>query len=276
MLTSPRLFTSCQTDSIKLKCEIDLNLLFDTGKEREKFEKKWDEFLKSDPHNPNIFEKIENRLYYSSEQLIPEKPDDRPPLLLVLGNPASQSVANGMFFSFEGSGNEHRFWKDILKGSGALKLSYDQNLPVKKLNKIRQKQLLDLAYDSPYRIGLCVFITLPSAPGGSWGGVAGVQKLVGVKALRKLEKEESSRVLKLAEKYINSIGAVIAFQKNAWNGLRSEKDAEYSIDAARAGSLKGTLRGHNNLALFCVPPTRLAGPCRRVLTQMLKNIECRT
>lgn len=118
-----------------------------------------------------------------------------------------------------------------------------------------------------------MFITLPTAPGGSWGGVAGVQKLIGVKALRKLEQDESTRVLKLAEKFINPKGAVIAFQKNAWNGLRSEKDPEYGIEAARAGSLKGTLKGRNDLALFCVPPTRLAGPCRRVLTKILKNIE---
>jgi len=118
-------------------------------------------------------------------------------------------------------------------------------------------------------LGLCVFITLPSAPGGPWGGVAGVQKLIGVRALHKLEREESSRVLKLAEKFINPKGAAIAFQKNAWNCLRSEKDAEYSIGSARAGSLKGTLKGHNDLPLLCVPPTRLAGPCRRVLTQIL-------
>ena len=97
-----------------------------------------------------------------------------------------------------------------------------------QLNEIRQKQLLDLAYDSPFRIGLCVFITLPSAPGGPWGGVAGVQKLIGVRALRKLEQEESSRVFKLAAKFINSKGAVIAFQKNAWNNLRAENDSEYS------------------------------------------------
>ena len=116
-----------------------------------------------------------------------------------------------------------------------------------------------------------MFITLPSAPGGSWGGVAGVQKLIGVKALRKLEQEESSRVLKLAENFIHSKGAAIAFQKNAWNGLRSENDPEYSIDAARAGSLEGTLKGGNDLALFCVPPTRLAGPCRKVLTQLLND-----
>ena len=37
--------------------------------------------------------------------------------------------------------------------------------------------------------------------------------------------------------------------------------------------VEGNLKGHDDLTLLCVPPTRLAGPCRRVLTQMLKNIE---
>jgi hypothetical protein len=144
-------------------------------------------------------------------------------------------------------------------------------LPFGKLNEIRREQLLDLAYQSPFRIGLCVFITLPSAPGGPWGGVAGVQKLIGVRALRKLEQEESARVFKLAEEFIRSKGAVIAFQKNTWNCLRSENDLEYSIGAAREARLKGTLKRHGNLTLLCVPPTRLAGPCRKALSQILKN-----
>jgi len=75
--------------------------------------------------------------------------------------------------------------------------------------------------------------------------------------------------------FINSEGAIITFQKNAWNNLRSGQDPEYNIGAARAGILKGTLKGHNDLALFCVPPTRLAGPCRTVLTQLVKITETR-
>jgi hypothetical protein len=271
MTKSPKLLTCRQTNSIKLECEINLNLLFDTSRERERFDQKWDEFLKSDPHNPNIFERIGNRLYYESEQLVPKKRDNRPPLLLILGNPASHSVANGMFFSFEGNGKEHLFWKYILKGSGIIELSYDKSLPVPELNIIRKKLLLNLGYDSPYRIGLCVFITFPSAPGKKWGGVAGVHKLIGVKALHKLEQEESSRVFKLAEKFLNTKGAAIAFQKNAWNSLRSEKDAEYSIGAAMAGKLKGTLKDHKDLALFGVPPTFLAGSCRKTLTKIFNK-----
>ena len=98
MTKSNKLLTCHQTDSIKLECEIDLCRLFDTYRERERFEQRWDEFLGSNPYNPKIFEKTGNRLHYKSEQIIPEKQDDRPPLLLVLGNPASQSVAKGMFF----------------------------------------------------------------------------------------------------------------------------------------------------------------------------------
>jgi hypothetical protein len=99
MTKSQKLLTCHQTDSIKLDCEIDLDLLFDTCRERKRFEEKWDRFLESNPHNSKIFAKTGSRLSYQSEQLIPEKRDDRPPLLLVFGNPASQSVANGMFFS---------------------------------------------------------------------------------------------------------------------------------------------------------------------------------
>lgn len=61
------------------------------------------------------------------------------------------------------------------------------------------------------------------------------------------------------------------FQKNAWNGVRSEKEADYNIDVARAGCLPETLKGRNGLTLFCVPPTRLAGTCRRVLMKILKK-----
>ena len=43
-------------------------------------------------------------LVYRTEQLVPEKKDKRPPLLLVFGNPASHSVQAGMFFAFDDDG----------------------------------------------------------------------------------------------------------------------------------------------------------------------------
>ena len=116
-----------QEDSVKLLCEIDLKKLLPDPKQRERFNKNWKDFKESDPHNNEIFELKGDRLKYQSEQLIPSKPDDRPALLLVLGNPASHSVKEGMFFSFERNKKEHRFWKHILQPVGVLDLPYDEN-----------------------------------------------------------------------------------------------------------------------------------------------------
>jgi hypothetical protein len=40
-----------QEDSVKLLCEIDLNKLLPAPKQRERFNKKWNDFKESDPHN---------------------------------------------------------------------------------------------------------------------------------------------------------------------------------------------------------------------------------
>ena len=216
-----------QEDPVKLLCEIDLKKLLPAMKQRERFNIKWKDFLDSDPCHKEIFDLKGDRLKYQSEQLIPSKPDDRPSLLLVLGNPASHSVKEGMFFSFEGNKKEHRFWKNILKPAGVLNLIYDKNLSVEKLNADRKNQLLNLDYESPFRIGLCIFISMPSAASGKWSGIAGVQKLIGAKAMRELEKEETLRVIKCAREFLSPDGTVVAFQKNAWNALRSKGDPEY-------------------------------------------------
>jgi hypothetical protein len=260
-----------QIDQVKLLCRIDLKQLFpDTKKrERERFEKKWEAFLESDSCNRDIFKREGDYLIYQSEQLIPTKVDNRPPLLLVLGNPASHSVKEGMFFSFEGDKKEHRFWIRILKPSGVLDLPFEPGLSIEKLNKQRRDALFNLGYDSPYRIGLSVIISMPSAPGGPWGGIAGVQKLIGAKAMRRLEKAETKRVFECAKKFVNPKGAVIAFQKNVWNNLRSENDPKYELKHARAGKLKGHIKGNPRIPLLCVPPTRLSGPCSRVLKGFL-------
>lgn len=261
-----------QIDQVKLLCGIDLKQLFSATKKRERgrFEKKWEAFLESDSCNRDIFKREGDYLIYQSEQLIPTEVDNRPPLLLVLGNPASHSVKEGMFFSFEGDKKEHRFWKHILQPAGILDLSYDKKLSVSALNKHRKNQLLNLNYKSTFRVGLCVFISIPSAPSGPWSGIAGVQKLIGAKAMKELEKEESRRVIECAQKFLTPNGIAVSFQKNAWNALRSSKDWEYKLTLAKDGKLKGRLKEMTNVPLLGVPPTRLSGPCSKMLRQLLK------
>jgi hypothetical protein len=51
--------------------------LLPTQKERDRFEKKWNDFLKSDPCNKDLFDLKGDLLKYQSEQLIPFKSNDR-------------------------------------------------------------------------------------------------------------------------------------------------------------------------------------------------------
>ena len=132
-----------------LNLKINLDRLFKKTKERERFNAKWKDFITSDPDNKKVCKKNGNILSYKSEQLIPTKTDKRPPLLLVLGNPATHSVETGMFFSFEGDRKEHRFWSKILKPAGVLDLPFEPGQSVEKLNKQRRDALFNLKYKSP-------------------------------------------------------------------------------------------------------------------------------
>ena len=265
------LLTFRKMGSGHLKCSLDLSELYPSKVHREKFDSKWEDFLKSDPSNKRVFELNNNHLIYTSEQLIPTKKNNRPPLLLVFGNPASHSVYEGMFFSPNKAEKENRFWKHLLPRAGILDFSFDENLSLKELNKLKKKCMVDLDYKSPFRIGLCVYYSMPSSAGGPWSGVAGLRKLLGKSAMEEVEKLEKARIQNIASNFLTNKGIVVTFQKDAWEGLRSDKDPKYSIDKARKGKLQGTLRFKPHVPLIGVPPTRLLGPSSTVLHQLLSS-----
>jgi len=53
-----------------------------------------------------------------------------------------------MFFSYEGNGKEHRFWKDIMRPSKMLDMGLDQDQSFKERNRIRKEKILNLDYKS--------------------------------------------------------------------------------------------------------------------------------
>lgn len=269
MKKSKPLLTYKPPNPVRMDFAVNLNALLPTPSERKNFDRKWKSFLASDDANRSIYQKKGNSLTYQSEHLIPSRKDSRPGLLLVFGNPASHSVQSGMFFAFKDNGKENRFWKSILKPSGILELPFDPSFSTDALNMERRDRILNLDYDSPFRIGLCVIISMPSAPGGEYGGVAGIQKLIGAKAMKRLEAAERKRVVECSRDFLSENGIVVSFQKNAWNTLRSDEDPPYEINLAKAGKLMGKMKNRLDIPLFGVPPTRIIGPCRDVLKDVL-------
>jgi hypothetical protein len=267
------LFEYCQISEVGLKCTIDLSRLFPIYEDRESFKERLKNFK---GHTLDA-----DKLIYDSEQLIPTKKDGQHsvPVLFVFGNPATHSIQKGMFFTSEGkNGGEHRFWKKILPEAGIKDLCF-KDLPEDERNDKRRNKLLELDYQSRYRIGLCVFISFPSNASRDsknkledYSGIQGVRRLFGSNAFEELAKYERKRVLAAIKKFVTPGGAVFTFQSDAWVGLRSEKDCDYSIAAARKGKLAGRVAGMQEIQLFGLPPTRLSGLAGEVLKKFLDKI----
>ncbi len=210
-----------------------------------------------------------DKVEYLTECIIPGKEDLRPPLLLVFGNPAPQSVCAEMFFAFEGTRQEHRFWR-TLKETSLLVFPWDVNEDRKSTpeerNQLRKESLYQLSYESPFRIGLAIFCTMPSGASGPWSGVAGLRRLFGARAFQRICVCESERVNGLIRGFVRAKGAVITFQKDAYLWIRSLASPDYALDEAKTGHLIGTCRCDPRTMLLCCPPTRLMhGPKSRVL-----------
>ena len=252
------LLTIEDVESVIQKVTLDVDALYLIEKQREQFENKFLKFLESDRTHPRIFSRSNNAIIYLTENIIPKKEDDRPPLMLLFGNPASHSVASGMFFSFEGNEREHRFWKvirqsDILSFSDRVK-----GESVMELNNLRKKELDELSYMSPFRIGLAVFYTMPSpASSRNWAGVSGLRKLFGKEALTRICECERNRIARMIREFLSPNGAVMTFQKDAYLAIKSSTCSDYTLDKAKAGSLIGNCHCDSDIKLFCLPPTRI-------------------
>lgn len=89
--------------------ELDLIQLYPQRDDLDAFLRRWSEFAASDPSLADVCFLEGDKLRYFTESFVSPQVDARPPLLILLGNPAPHSVASGICFAHEGKGKEHRF-----------------------------------------------------------------------------------------------------------------------------------------------------------------------
>lgn len=260
-------YTKTETPG-QFACKISIDELFESTKEKEKFFKKLPKFLNSDYRNQQVYQVDDRFIKYNSEELIPNIRNNRQALLLILGNPASHSIIEGMFFAFEGNKKEHRFWRKILPESGIVDLSILSEKTPEEKNIERRNQIINTTYMSQFQLGLSVFYSMPSGASDKWSGVAGITKLLGKRALTKLEQEEKKRLFITIQSFVNNNGSVLVFQKNAWENLKSESDPSYNSKIVNNCGIVGKVENQKT-SLICVPPTRLSGPCSRVIKKCI-------
>jgi hypothetical protein len=240
------------------ECVIDLNKVY-SDEELVEFNGRWKEFVASDEATASVIKRTGNKLTYPHKSWIPIKKDNRPPVLMLFGNSASHSVKEDIYFSYEGHGSEHRFWKVL------------RDLKIIKINKnpetIKQ-DFLDLNYDSPFRLGFEVLYTFPTPASGDWSGVKGVRKLFRKKVMDLMFESERQRLLSLMREFTKDGGAVIAFQKNAYEAAAQNK---YTKDLAWEGKLRSRL--DKSIRIFGTPPTGRMSSIKELLMNITREIK---
>jgi hypothetical protein len=265
-------FASYQSSDGSGHCIIDLKEIFRCPQERSRFELKWQSFWPSDSANEHILFCSSDTLYYSTKSVIPPHNSSKPPLLLLFGNPAPHSVKAGVMFLSEGVQREHRIWRFL---SEAQILSFDTHDSTEVPTPVeRIKRLYSADYHSPFRIGMASFLSFPStASDPAWSGVAGVKRLFGSKAFTMLCCAEAERLQILLKKFMPRRGIVVAFQKDAYDSLRSANTPAYSLLSCLSGALVGTIKENPGIFLGAVPPTRLimSTQAKKAFVQIVKE-----
>lgn len=253
LIKSPKLLTLIEDVEPGIqKMFVNTNELYSNPEEHHKFEDRLQEFLKVDTCS-QIIKYDDGIMSYLTESVIPIKQDARPPLLLLFGNPAPDSVRERCFFASVKGKREHRFWT-IMNKAGIISFKNTTN----DINTFRTNALFKLDYESPFRIGLAVFYSIPSpASALKWNGVAGLRRLFGARALREIATCEKERVERIIKEFIgdDGRGAVIAFQKDAYQGVRNN-DAQERVVSEEGKWCVVEHQSFSGGTLFKMPPTR--------------------
>lgn len=245
--------------------EIDINSLYQDSK-KQAFIKRLGDFIKSDSNLDSIMSLNDEVLSYSSESFIPRNIDpNKRNVMFILGNPAPESIALRSMFSFEANGKRyHRFWR-VLHDTGVLEFdTHPNNLtPGEKMERLYKND-----YNSPFNLLIVPFYSLPSAPGGDWGGVSGVKRLYS-EAFRQVESMEKAKIKDITSRFLRHNDLLVTFQKDAFVNLSREKIYNYK-ELLKAPFTSELDESDVSIKLMCLPPTRLL--YSNVTKNALKNI----
>ncbi|MGH3938417.1 MAG: hypothetical protein ACRDTG_07235 [Pseudonocardiaceae bacterium] len=235
-------------------CTLTLGSFFADDMQRAAFVTRFTDFSAADYYLPQIANLSSGILRYVSESFIPPEPSsNKSNLFFVVGNPAPESVGRGSMYAYEGAGTrQHRFWK-VLHSTGILRFSErdpDVYSPEEKMLRLFAGD-----YMSPFNVHIIPFFSLPSPPGGAWGGVIGLRRLFG-RGFAQLVSAEHEVVRQLIEVRAQDGDCVLVLQKDAYVAMKPASAPDYNISVLRTAPLTSHY-GRAGIKLMCMPPTRL-------------------
>lgn len=168
------------------------------------------DILKEAPEFKKICNIKGETLEYKSETVLPLdniSSKGKQKILMVFGNPAINSVENGMFYFSknpkEDPGGDrkkfekHQMWSKLEKAelTGNVDVNDEDSLKARKKEaEERLKLILEGNTSNKYLIGLTTFYSFPTPVTGKYKNVAGVKKVFGQKLLEDIQCEEIKRL----------------------------------------------------------------------------------
>lgn len=163
-----------------------------------------------EPEFKKVCEFKEKILEYKSETVLPldeVSPKGKQKILMVFGNPAINSVENGMFYFSKNpkenlGGNEkifgkHQMWSKLEK-SGLLRnihVSNEDSFKAREEEARKRKEVILQGNTlNKYLVGLTTFYSFPTPVTGRYKNVPGVEKVFGKKLIEEIQSEEIKRL----------------------------------------------------------------------------------
>ncbi|MFH1762124.1 MAG: hypothetical protein ABIA63_13580 [bacterium] len=163
----------------------------------------------------------------------------------------------------------------IFRKAGLINIPWKSPITDDQIAQNKQR-LFSLEYEAPFRFSLEVLITLPSASSNKkqgknhvakYSGVFQIKYLIGSNAFDKLVVFETRRLKEAIKRH----DAVIAFQKDAYEAIRTKEPPPYNRNVVNEFGLYGeTFYGK---LLFCAPTTRVIRGKLDVLKHFREEIE---
>jgi len=133
-----------------------------------------------DPHLHSICGMYDSVISYKSESLFPLDTNcdsKKKKVLIILGNPATHSVAKGMFFfsmGKPGAEETHTFWQKLEKPGLIQKIRCDD---LKEEAEKRKEMIINGSLSNDYLFGFTTFYSFPTPVEGDCKDVAGLRRL---------------------------------------------------------------------------------------------------
>lgn len=180
-------------------------------------ENRWSQFLASDKYNPLVFDFTSEYFSYYSHNIIPKHfAKDNKTIVLIFGNPAPHSVAEGLPFASEGQGKVHRMWKFLEK----------HNVISSGVQDI-QNAVYENTDDIYYNLVIYSYFSIPSSPSDiKWSGVAGIKKLFGRYNWDYYKGFEKQRFIDFC-KLLPEDSKFIVFQKDSYDEMVPIVDSRF-------------------------------------------------